>query len=445
MILQNWWYTTLLGTKYPLCPPLRGDHTADVVIVGGGMAGLSAALRLMTSGRRVILLERNILGGSSTGKSAGFLTPDSELELAQLARRFGPDGARDLWDAAVSGIGLIRSSIETHGLGCDFAAQDSLFLGIGRGGWQAVEEEVETRRLVGYETTLYHEAELPKVIGGGGYRGGVRYPGTYGFNPLRWAQELKPVLFDHGVGVYESTEVTHVDGHTVRTHLGSVTADEIIFCSDKVQPRVSSFARNIYHAQTFMSVSEPLEDEDIARLFPAGPMQCWDSSLVYSYFRLTGDGRLLLGGGSAISTFAMQAWTSSRVIGGVIRDFKRRFPFLDHLQFIQYWPGLIDTTRDLLPTIIRDKEAPWVHYVLGCVGLPWASFCGDYVANHVLDHDASSESRYYRYLTTNRGFALSLAMQKIVGKPILFSLNNFWAKYYQVDRHRTVEKREDNF
>ena len=445
MILQNWWYTTLLGTKFPLCPPLKGEHKADVVIIGGGMAGLAAALRLMRTGKRVVLLERNILGGSSTGKSAGFLTPDSELELAQLARRFGPDGARDLWNAAVSGIALIRESVETYGLDCDFMTQDSLFVGIGKSGWHAVEEEVETRKLVGYEATLYNSTELPKVLGAQGYSGAVRYPGTFGINPLRWAQSLKPVLLDNGVGVYESTEVTAIEGHTVKTHLGSVVADEIIFCADKLKPKVTRFARNIYHAQTFLSVSEPLEDQDIAKLFPSEPLQCWDSTLVYSYYRLTGDGRLLLGGGSALTTFSMQAVTSNRVINRVIRDFKSHFPFLDHLDFIQYWPGLIDTTRDLLPTILRDEEKPWIHYVLGCVGLPWAAFCGDYVACHILNHDASDESRYYRYLTTNRGFVLSLALQSLVGKPALFSMNNFWAKYYQVDTDKSVVKRTDNF
>jgi len=53
MLLQNWWYTTLLGLKYTVCPPLREEITSDVLIVGAGIAGLSAALRLMDSGKKV--------------------------------------------------------------------------------------------------------------------------------------------------------------------------------------------------------------------------------------------------------------------------------------------------------------------------------------------------------------------------------------------------------
>ena len=101
MILQNWWYTTLLDVLAPMQPPLKDHIQADIVIVGGGMAGLSTALRCTKSGHRIVLLEKNICGGSSTGKSAGFLTPDSELDLSQLIRRFGALGARDLWDVPV--------------------------------------------------------------------------------------------------------------------------------------------------------------------------------------------------------------------------------------------------------------------------------------------------------------------------------------------------------
>jgi hypothetical protein len=50
----------------------------------------------------------------------------------------------------------------------------------------------------------------------------------------------------------------------------------------------------------------------------------------------------------------------------VIHRFKAKFPYLKGLEFIQYWPGLIDTTRDLFPTVLRDERAPWVHFVLGC-------------------------------------------------------------------------------
>ena len=148
MILQNWWYTTLMGIKEPVQPPLAGHVKADVLIIGGGAAGLAAALRLMDQGTDVVLLERNICGGSSTGKSAGFLTPDSELDLSQLVRRFGPQGARDLWEVATTGVEIMTSVVKQHSIQCDLVRQDSLFVSNGAAGWKAVQEEAECRKLL---------------------------------------------------------------------------------------------------------------------------------------------------------------------------------------------------------------------------------------------------------------------------------------------------------
>ncbi|MBI4209029.1 MAG: FAD-binding oxidoreductase [Deltaproteobacteria bacterium] len=438
MILQNWWYTTLMGIKDPIQPPLKGDIKTDVLVVGGGAAGLAAAMALREKGRRVVLLERNIVGGSSTGKSAGFLTQDSELELLQLMRRFGVEGAKALWEAPTQGIEAMVSTIRKYGISCDLRKQDSLFLGNNRSGWKDVQEEAEARKLLGFPYALYDSRKLPTVLGSINYAGGVRYPGTYAINPLLYAQGVKRVLIDQGVEIHEASEVTGIKDHTAFTHLGSVTADEIIFCSDKLKCSVTRYCLNTYHAQTFLAISEPLEDKDIASFFPEEPFQCWDSDLVYTYYRLTGDGRLLVGGGSALTTFSKKDVTTPRVINGVIKRFKRKFPFLEHVEFIQYWPGRIDTTRDLLPTVLRDEKSPWVHYVLGCVGLPWATFCGNFAAIHVTGHENCDDMDYYRYFSIDRGFLIPLWAAKIVGKQAVFSLNNAWSKYYQKDQQETL-------
>ena len=104
LVNQNWWITTLMVNEHRRCPPLAADIKCDVVIVGGGFAGVSAAVEFLKSGHKVVLLEKNILGGSSSGRSAGFLTPDSELELHQLVRRYGVKAAGEIWNAPLRGI-----------------------------------------------------------------------------------------------------------------------------------------------------------------------------------------------------------------------------------------------------------------------------------------------------------------------------------------------------
>jgi len=433
MILQNWWFTTLLGIKEPIRQPLRGHIKTDVLIVGAGVAGLSAALCLIGSGKKVVLVDKNICGGSSTGKSAGFLTPDSELELSQLLRKYGINGARDLWGVAAKGVEIMVDNIQKHRIECDLQVQDCLFLGKGASGWKDVQEEVESRKKLGYSSTIYEESEVPFVIGSHAYSGAIRYSGTYGVNPLLYAQGVKQVLLDNDIEIFESSEVLSWDGHTVHTHLGSVTADKIIFCIDKPKPEITKYDQSVYHAQTFLSISEPLGDEDITKLFPQGPMQCWDSDLIYTYFRLTGTKRLLVGGGDMITTYAKNDTTTPRVINHVIRELKEKIPSIRPLRFIQYWQGRIDMTRDLVPTVLIDPEHPWTHFVLGCVGLPWGTFCGNFVAQNVLDDQSLDNEKYYGYFSPNRKFVIPLWMESVLGKRLVFTINNAWAKYRQRD------------
>lgn len=431
MLLQNWWFTTLLGTNRAIQPPLRGDVTCDVLIVGGGAAGLAAASRLVGTGKKIVLLEKNICGGSSTGKSAGFLTPDSELELAQLVRRFGEQGAKDLWQVPVLGISTMLSLIATTGTACDLQKQDSLFLGKGKGGLKTVLEESACRKRLGLESKMYSGAEVASVIGSKRYSGALRYKDTYGIDGLRYAQGVKGYLLDSGVEIYESSAAVGLSGHKVKTHMGSVTADQIIFCADKLSPDLSKYTWNVYHEQTFLSISEPLSSHEKKQLFPEEPFQCWDSDLVYSYYRLTGAGRLLLGGGSLFTTYSKNDTATSSVVDGVIRGFRRAFPDLHNVKFVQFWSGRIDMTRDLIPTVVKEPDAPWVHYVLGCVGLPWATFCGDFVARQILEEKGTGDEKYYDYFSVKRSFLVPLWLERVIGKRIVFPLNNAWAKYYQ--------------
>jgi len=444
LINQNWWFTTLLVNQHKYCPPLREDIKCDVVIVGGGFAGVCAAAQFLRKGLKVVLLDKNIVGGSSSGRSAGFLTPDSELELHQLVRRYGVKAAREIWEAPCSAIdGLVRN-IEKYNIRCGLLKQDSLFLGLGKGGYEAAKSELESREEVGFtDQKLYDVEQLKGILGSVNYTAGIRYGGTYGINPLQCLQGFKDVLIDDGMQVFESTEMERLEDHTVYTHGGSITADHIIIAVDKLEPSISPLSAEVFHAQTFLSVSEPLTDRELKILFPSGEqMQCWDSKLVYTYFRLTKDNRLLLGGGSALTTFLKDAYNNPGVIKRVIADFYSHFPELKSLSFMQFWPGQIDTTRDLLPTIVRPKDQPHMRFIFGCVGIPWAAFTGTFAARNVLGEAEAEYDKYFNYFSNERNFWLPSSLGKIIGKPLLFSLSNSWAKFRQVDqlRDRGAEK-----
>ena len=155
--------------------------------------------------------------------------------------------------------------------------------------------------------------------------------------------------------------------------------------------------------------------------------------------------RILLGGGNAASTFTPFLWNHNNVISGVHSKFKNHFPILKNLNFIQYWPGMIDTTRDLLPIVVRDEKNPNIRIIQGAVGLPWASFCGDFVARNILDTEGDADSKYFEYLSNRRRFTFPIWMRKVISKPIMFALSNGWAKYYQKDQDYKLEEKENEF
>ena len=166
-----------------------------------------------------MLIDKNIVGGSSSGRSAGFLTPDSELELHQLVRRYGVKAAGEIWArATLRGIERLVAAIEKHDIQCGLIKQDSLFLGLGKGGKEAVDSELHCRQEVGFtDQKTYDEQQLKGILGAQGFSAGIRYGGTYGINPLACLQGFKNLLVDqrhgdlreHGDGAARGSHRVH--------------------------------------------------------------------------------------------------------------------------------------------------------------------------------------------------------------------------------------------
>ena len=420
---QPWWYGT---APIPQESPLAGNARCDVVVVGGGVAGLHAALRLVEAGRDVIVLEKSFCGGGASGRSSGFLTPDSELELHTLIRRFGRENAAELWGVAVGGVALIVDTVRRHGIECDLQQEDSLFVGIGAGGADHCAREAEARASLDYPYRLYDADEL-LTVHPGGYDAGIRYDGTFTLDPFRYCQRLKDALRAQGARIHERSAVRRLDGTSCQLAGGSVTAEQAIVCISGPQRHlVRDASAMCYHAQTFLAVTERLTPSQRRQLFPGDRLQCWDSRLVYSYYRLTPDERLLLGGGLALTTFAPREVRSSFAIRHVIRRFRARFPGLGNLRFTQYWPGLIDITRDLLPIADAHPVNRRVQYVLGCPGLPWAAWCGDLAARRALGTATDDVGRFFAFA---RSPFVPEGVQRLIGKPASFAIDYFHSKY----------------
>jgi gamma-glutamylputrescine oxidase len=398
---------------------LSNDTRTEVVVVGGGVAGLACAQTLNDQGRKVVLLEKDVCGSGASGRSSGFITPDSEMELNSLIQSRGVERAKRLWEFVVSGVDDIHANIQRHDIDCDFQIQDSLFLANSPKGYELVNSEHDARTRLGYDSTLYDAQTIRTVLNSPECCGGVRYPGTFAINAYRYCQAMRDVLRDSGVAIYEHSCVTEIgDGRSVANGF-TVRADAVILCVDRCLPEFDLLSNEVYHIQTFLGVSAPLTDAQVSAIFPESRLMVWDSDLIYQYFRLTGDNRLLLGASSARYTYANK---HRGIVPRILRKMRtlglRKFRTPLDLQY--FWPGMIGVSKDLLPLAGRDPARPTISFVSGATGLAWAAALGRYMAEQLGSNRADLDAEF----DPTRHFVVGATVERLIGKPIAFALSH---------------------
>ncbi len=423
MRYQNYRYTSLLNTDTSLCAPLTDHITTDYLVVGGGVAGLHAAKYLIEQWCQVTLIEKNICGWGMSWRSGGFLTPDSELGLRQIETIYGKVIAKKLRDYGEAGQQSIVSNIKQHDLYCDLKDEDSLLLWIGKAGLQAVHEEEQVHKEYWFDAEFINLAQLRTKNTAHCYTGGVRYTNCYAINPAQYCQELKTYLISQWVRIYEFSEIKTIESHKVTTNLGSITFKESIRCVGKTDRKLNKDkAANTYGIMNYITVSEPLTAEQIHDIMPLGNCMCRDTQMVFNYYRITGDNRLVLGGWDAFNSFQPFEIYHDHVIKGVIKQIWKAFPSLSDVHFDNYWSGRIEATKDLMPMIGRDMQFSNHLWVQWCVWLPWAAASGRHAAQQLLGE--LTDPDLDTVFNPSRPFLIWLQTNNLILKPIVFGLSN---------------------
>jgi len=413
---QTFWYL-----KRPDIEPLRTDREADVVVIGGGMAGLTAAQAFTQKGKKVILLEAFYCGAGASGKSSGFITPNGEVSLSEFVARYGNDGGKTIWDSIEKqGVEHIRRNIKQYQIECDYTEEDSLEVASTEKDVQAIIKEAENLAKFGYETNFIKKDDLSSLLGTKKYFGGVTYPKSFGINAYKYCQAMKEILIKSGVEIYEETPVLSLQEHLVATLHATVKADYLIVCADRFIPKLGKLTKEIYHVQNFLLVSETLTQETIQKIFPQKKLMVWDTDLIYQFYRMSGD-RLLLGGGSPWNVYNSHATCHSDYMYKKLTNYMTDiFPDVE-MQLEQMWPGLIGVSKDIMPIAGRDKNTPSIYYIGAAAGLPLAALLGNYCADHLLDGADTLRD----YFSPYRKFPIGGIAQTILGTKLSFAISNW--------------------
>jgi gamma-glutamylputrescine oxidase len=302
--------------------------------------------------------------------------------------------------------------------------QDTLILaGTHRAFKNDIQKEYDNRRQSGYTSTLYTHDNVRSVIGSDKYMGGISYGDTFGIRAYNYCLEMKQVLQKAGVQIYEETPATLIAEKKVTTPQATIAAEHIIVCTDRFEPALSqSLWDKIYHVQTFLMLSSPLSNEQVKKIFPSQPFMVWDTDMIYNYYRLTGDNRLMLGGSDLFYTYMNESHNNARVTKKLIAYAQKHFPLVG-IEFEYIWPGIVGISKDVFPVAGFDEKMPSVYYIVGACGLPVAAALGTHCADRIVNNNTEFDTQLSPY----RSFTLGSAVQHILGTRLTFALSNFLA------------------
>lgn len=353
------------STTAPSRPTLKGDISCDVAVLGGGIAGCSAALHFAERGYRVALLEARQVGYGASGRSGGQAIFGLAASQKTLVDQVGREDARRLFDSTIEALRLTKELIRTHRIDCDWQPNHLHVAVKPRHVDELKEWQSELHEEYGYRGVKFLDREaLSSQVQSLRYPAGLLDPDSGHLHPLKFTLGLARAAESKGAMIYENTPVLSYDDGTqvlVHTPHGKVRAAHLVLCGNAYINGVAPvLARRILGVGTYIIATEPLGPERLARLLP-GNAAVADLNWILDYFRRSADERLLFGGRVSYSSVQPPQLAES-----MRRRMVRVFPSLADAKVAFAWGGYLDITMSRAPNFGR--LASNVYYLQGFSG-----------------------------------------------------------------------------
>jgi len=350
------WYEETAGPR-PEYPRLDGDRRTDVVIVGGGFTGLSAAAHLAKSGADVALIEAHRFGDGASGRNGGQLGTGQRTPLDELEALLGWTRAKALFDLA--------EEAKAHLL--EFAAVNAIDIEFMPGQLSVAHKKRYVddyrkyadymRERAGYEHISFMDAaETAARLGSTRYFGGTRDTGTGHIHPLKLVIGTARVASEAGAHLFETTPSAGIRTSggkvEVSTPYGTIVADKVLVAVNAYGGNLEPVsAAHVMPIGSFIGATVPLGDG--SPVLPGGE-SVDDSRFVVRYFRKSKDGRLLFGGREI---YAVKDPKDIHV--HIRRQIAEVYPALKDVEITHGWGGFVGITmprrpfvREVMPNVI---------------------------------------------------------------------------------------------
>lgn len=367
----------------PACVPLQGLVSADVCVLGGGIAGCSAALALAERGYRVVLLEERRLGWGASGRSGGQVICGVAAEQDRMEGLVGAADARRIWDLSLAGIALLKQRITRFRIDCDWVGGQML-TAVKPRQWRALHAwHDELAGKYGYASTrLMQRDELRAVLASQRYVGALYDANGGHLHPLRYTLGLARAAQSAGVQMHEGSAVLDWSSHgnrlRVRSNTGAVDCAQLVLAGNAwLGATVPVLQRKLMSIGTYIIATAPLGEQRARELIANNAGVC-DTNWILDYFRRSSDHRLLFGGRVNYSGVDMRA-----VGPATAQRMRKVFPQLAGTRIEYAWGCRLDITLNRAPHFGR--LAPNVYFLQGFSGhgIALAGIAGELAAEAI--------------------------------------------------------------
>lgn len=354
-LIENSYYEATVSRPAPT-PALAEKVSCDVCVVGGGYAGLSAALELAERGYSVVLLEAQRIGWGASGRNGGqaIVGFGSAGECA-IEKQFSREDAKRAWDVSVEGLTLLRERIARYGIDCDYQP-GYMTLSVREKKTRKLEKWARhVMQIYRYPLQVVGPDEISSWVASERFHAGIYDANSGHLHPLKYCLGLAAAAKQAGVVMHENSPVFVVERGerpVVKTAQGEVACSFVVLAGnvylgeygDEIAPELTD---SIIPVGTYMIATQPLGQARADALIPKRAAVS-DNNFVLDYFRLSRDHRLLFGGGDSYS-----AVTPAGLIERIRRRMLDVFPTLEDLNIDYAWGGFVDLTFNQAPNFGR--------------------------------------------------------------------------------------------
>lgn len=367
-------------------PSLSGELQADVVIIGAGYTGLSAAHHIAKSGLTPVVLEANRPGWGASGRNGGVITAKFRQSFRGIDAAHGRAMAKRMYEIAHESTEIVEELVSEFGItsarltrsGQVKAAHNHATLKA------AIDEAEWMKREIGdADVRILDAHEVREETGSQAFVGGVLNPGSGGIHPLNYLHGLAEGLAQRGVAIFQRSPVLRLrreNGRVIaETPQGAVRARQVIIATNSYSDLTDATQHMQHTMVPFRSAiiaTDRLPHNLAGSLMPTGRTYT-ETKRMMRWFRMVDD-RVIFGGRGA---FGKQ--DSEAAFDALRKAMVGIFPELSDVPLAFKWSGLVGMTLDSMPHIGRLDDQTLFSMGYNGAGVAMSSLMGRYLAAFV--------------------------------------------------------------